>query len=289
LWKGIRQCDIVFSWFGSIHAFFAVLFSKLLGKKSVVVAGGYDVAYEPDIKYGMFSFWWKRWCPKYVFNHADLVLTVSESTTLECIRNARVQKERVKLLYHGFDSEIFKPVETIMKEPIVITIGRVNTDTLIKKGLELFVQSARFLPEKKFLLVGPWDDDTINYLKGIASPNVTLTGGLYGKDLVELCSRAKVYVQASYHESFGCSIAEAMLCECIPVVSRKAAIPEVVGDCGIYVDKLDDVSVAEKIEEALYAPEVLGKKARERIVNYFPLKKRKEDLIQAVNSLSKVK
>lgn len=32
--------DLIFSWYGKLHAFFDMLFYKLLGKKAVVVAGG---------------------------------------------------------------------------------------------------------------------------------------------------------------------------------------------------------------------------------------------------------
>lgn len=285
LFRGVLWCDATFSWFGSINAFFAVLFSNVLGKKSIVVAGGHEVVHEPEIKYGMFSFWWKKWCPLYVFGHVDLVLSVSESTTQECIQNAKTKRKKVQLLYHGFDSERYKPFGAVLKEAIVITIGRVNANNQIKKGLELFVRSARFLPDTEFLLVGPWDDDTINYLKKIASSNVKFTGGLYGEDLIKLCNKSKVYVQVSYHESFGCSIAEAMLCECIPVVSRKGAIPEVVGNCGVYLDKLTAKDVAEKIKEALHGPGDLGKMARERIVNFFPLENREKGLFGAIDSL----
>jgi glycosyltransferase involved in cell wall biosynthesis len=288
LWRlvwGVVWCDATFSWFGKLHAFFAVLFSKIFHKKSVVIAGGDDVAKLPENGYGIFSFWWKRWCPVYIFTHAESILSVSKSTTDECVRNARAQKDKVRLLYHGFDSEKFKPVESIQKEPIVITIGRVSAGNIRKKGLELFVQSAQFLPETKFFLVGPWDDGVIDYLKKLASANVMFTGGLYDRDLVNLCSRAKVYVQVSYHESFGCSIAEAMLCECIPVVSKKAAIPEVTGDCGIYVDELTPKEVANKIREALGLPAEFGRKARDRIVTLFPLEKRREKLFNAVDSL----
>ena len=42
--KGVIWCNLTFSWFGKLNAFFAVLFSKMLGKKAVVVAGGDDVA-----------------------------------------------------------------------------------------------------------------------------------------------------------------------------------------------------------------------------------------------------
>ena len=98
-------------------------------------------------------------------------------------------------------------------------------------------------------------------------------------------SRAKVYVQVSIHESFGCSVAEAMLCECIPVVSRRAALPEVVGDCGYYVNDLNPESVAEKIKEALLVSDGLGKRASERIKTVFPLKKRKVELLKAIKEL----
>lgn len=47
--------DISFSWFGSFHAFFTVLFSRILKKKAVVVAGGHDVAKIPEINYGLMN------------------------------------------------------------------------------------------------------------------------------------------------------------------------------------------------------------------------------------------
>ena len=98
-------------------------------------------------------------------------------------------------------------------------------------------------------------------------------------------AKAKVYEQASRHESFGCSLAEAMLCECIPVVSRNAAIPEVVGDCGFYVNDLNPESVAGNVKEALNVSNDLRENARERIRTHFPLEKRKRELLIAVESL----
>ena len=76
LLNGVIWADLTFSWFGKLQAFFSVLFSKLMSKKCVVVAGGDDVANEPDIEYGMFSFWWKKWCPLFIFRYADLILSV---------------------------------------------------------------------------------------------------------------------------------------------------------------------------------------------------------------------
>lgn len=281
--QNVMWCDITFSWFGKLHAFYAVLFSKLLRKKSVVVAGGDDVARVPEIKYGLFCSWWKKYCPLFVFKYADLILCVSESNRSETLVNAKADPRKVKVLYHGFDGEVFRRTPHIEKEDIVLTVGRVTEETLAKKGLDLFVRSANLLPKRQLFLVGPQTDSAIDMLRREAPENVTFTAGLYGDDLVKMYSRAKVYVQASIHESFGCSVAEAMLCECVPVVSRHGALPEVVGDCGFYIDKLDSQELAARIEEALHSD--MGKRARERVLQLFPLERRRGGLLGAIASL----
>lgn len=280
---GVYRTDLTFSWFGKLHAFFVVIFSKLFGKKAVVVAGGDDVANVPEIKYGMFAYWWKKWCPLFVFQYADLILLVSQFNLQETVENTDANPAKVKLLYHGFDPKKWQRLDDVQKEDLVLTVGQVTEETFLKKGLDLFIKSAAYLSDVHFVLVGPWHDNAINWLQEIASPNVTFTRGLYGDDLIRMYSRAKVYVQASIHESFGCSVAEAMLCECIPVVSHRAALPEVVGDCGFYVDDLNPQSVAYKIKEALASD--LGHVARTRIIQEFPFQKRREALLAAVGKV----
>jgi glycosyltransferase involved in cell wall biosynthesis len=289
LFRGVFWCDDTFSWFGSIHAFFAVLYSKLLSKKSVVISGGHEVAYEPNMKYGMFSFWWKKWCPLFVFKYADLILSVSEFNRRETLENAKAGSVKVKHIYHGFDACKFQPIPDMQKEQLVITVGGIDQERLERKGYERFVRSATYLPDTQFVVVGKWHDNAIDYLRAIAPANMTFIGQVTDTDLLRWFSRAKVYVQASWHEAFGCSLAEAMLCECVPVVSRRAALPEVVGDCGFYVDELTPEAVAAKIQEALKSPGELGKKARERVKTYFPLEKRKEGLFRAINSLLEIR
>ena len=283
--RGTLWADLTFSWFGKLHAFFAVLFSRLLKKKSVVVAGGDDVACERDIGYGMLAYWWKKWCPLFLFHYADLALSVSKSNYRETIFNAKADPCKTKLVYHGFETDGWFQSTGRKKEHLVLTVGRVSEETVVKKGLELFVKSAQFLPNVPFVLVGPWKDRAIDKLKRIAPPNVTFTGGLYGENLIGILRRAKVYVQASFHESFGCSLAEAMLCECIPVVTRRAALPEVVGVCGFYVDTMEPQVIAATISKAFEAPEEFGRNAADRIASFFPLEKRRKEILQAIEFL----
>ena len=288
LWRGVVWCDVTFSWFGKLHAFFAVLFSKILGKKSIVVAGGDDVACIPEIKYGMFCFWRKKWCPLFVFHFADMILSVSEFTRNSTLRNAHSDPGKTKTVYHGFDPEKWKRNKNINKENIVITVGSITEETLYIKSLLLFVQCAKLLPDIQFFVVGPYEKKALDALKGIAAPNVKFLGALHGDGLIRMYSRAKVYVQASLHESFGCSLAEAMLCECVPVVSNKAALPEVVGDTGVYLDELTAENIAGKIKYALTLSADHGARARNRIIEKYPLEQRRQKILDVMSKIENI-
>ena len=236
------QCDVSFSWFASGHSFAAVLFSKLLGKKSIVVAGGYDVACVPEINYGQFAHSTvRKFMTEFSLKHADLVLPVSEFTKKEVLRWAMPKK--IQVVYNGIDINRFSAGGK--KEDLVITVGGVSRSNLRRKGLETFVKSARLVPEARFVVIGKEQDDSINSLRSIASPNVSFTGFVNDKELLQWYQKAKVYVQASAYESFGMSLAEAMLCQCVPVVTDRGALPEVVGETGYYAPFEDEKATAE--------------------------------------------
>jgi len=76
-----------------------------------------------------------------------------------------------------------------------------------------------------------------------------------------------------------------MLCECVPVGTKHCGIPTAIGDTGFYVPYGDEKATATTIKKALKSAEDLGKKARERIVSHFPLKKREERLHDIITGL----
>ena len=51
--KGVLWLDTTFSWFADVHAFAAVLFSKIFKRKTIVVVGGYEVAKVLEVKEGI--------------------------------------------------------------------------------------------------------------------------------------------------------------------------------------------------------------------------------------------
>lgn len=274
--SGILTTDLNVSWFAYTQAYYAVYFSKLFNKKSIIIVGGFDVSEEETLDKNFSERRIKDL--KYTLNNATTVLAVSERLRKKALRFTN--RKDVQLIYHGFDYEFFKPSGE--KENLVITVGYVKQDNLLRKGHEAFVRAAEYCPEIKFALIGDHLDNSIDYLKSIASPNVDFPGWVSDDELVKYLQKAKVYVQVSAHEGFGLSLAEAMLCECVPVVTDRGAIPEVVGDAGYYVPFNDPKATAEFIKFAMHSDK--GRLSRERIKSLYPLSKRENELLNYIEN-----
>jgi glycosyltransferase involved in cell wall biosynthesis len=280
----VVKSDLVFGWFASWHTFFPVLIARMLGRTSVLVVGGYDTANMTEIAYGSQRGGIKQWIVQMTMQLATHLIAFSEFSRSEAIRHTNIEPFKISMIYLGLENLKY-PLSR--KEPMAITVGNVDRSNLQRKGLEMFVRAASCLPQIPFILIGAWRDDTINYLRSIASPNVQFTGWVSDQELRDYFSRARVYVQASRHEGFGLAVAEAMLCECIPVVTRAGALPEVVGNTGIYIDSTESKVLAEGVQRALIVDGQLGKDGRERVMREFPLERRREQMYQLIEKILK--
>lgn len=279
--RAIFNSDLTYSWFASGHSFIAVLISKLLGKRSMVVAGGYDVAYEPEINYGQYTLGKdKRIYADFVLNNADLILAVSRFTKGEAM--ARAKPRSIRVIYNGIDAEKFVPEGE--KEDLVITVASGTKDVIRLKGIDAFAKAAEQIPGSNFLVLGLLDNDREILAARYPFPNLKLCGRLSQTDLLRCYQKARVYCQLSYRESFGVALAEAMACGCVPVATERAALPEVVGDTGFYVPYDDEMATAKAIREALHSDR--GNRARDRVNSCFPARKREIQLLEAVRMIS---
>ena len=278
----VVSSDLVFGWFASWHTFFPILLAWILGKPSVVVVGGYDTANMPEIGYGSMRGGGKQWIARTILQLATRLVAFSEFSRYEAICNGRVDASRVKRIYIGVPSQTFDSTE---KELLAITTGNVDHDNLKRKGIESFVRAAALLPDIPFVVMGAWRDESILYLQSIASANVKFTNWVSDSELGNYFTRARVYVQASQHEGFGLAVAEAMLAECVPVVTRAGALPEVVGDCGVYIDSPSPQAIADGVRQVLKMDSQAGHRVRIRIEKEFALERRREQLFALINQL----
>lgn len=269
----INRSDIIFIWFAGYHAFITTLLSKFFKKPIIVAAGGYDVSCEKEIGYGWLGYPILKHMVRYVLRYAKNILAVSEFTKKEIDRYLGIKD--VKIVYPSINSNIFTPRGN--KKNMVLTVSAAKgIDRIQAKGLHTFVKSAKYLPDVKFVAIGI-QKKAVKILQKTAPSNVTILGPIPQDKLVSYYQEAKVYCQLSYMETYGITAAEAMSCECIPVVTNKGASPEVVGNTGFYVPYGDEKETAVMIKKALVSKN-LGKKARKRILKLFPDKKRENEL-----------
>jgi len=268
MFKGILWADYTYSWFANIGALWCVIWSKLFRKKSIVVIGGYEVAKIPEIRYGAMLDKNESRKVKFILNHADELICVSDYNKKE---TQQYTDNPLKLIYNCVDTDYFKPHGD--KEDIVLMVA--SADAKIRKGIHTYIEVAKQMPDIQFVMVGSNDFD-----KNDIPSNLKLPGHISDQELLEYYQRAKVYCQLSYYESFGVAILEAMACNCIPVVTHVAAIPEVVGLTGYYVEYGNVEDTVNAIKQVLNNPVPNYPRSPREQALFFDISDRKHGLEQ---------
>lgn len=260
---------IVVFWFATANLVpLLARLAKLLGRKVVVVTGGQDAVYLPEIDWGDLKHPRHRSRYATLVSLADAVLPFSDSARRDIERLA--QPRHLVTAYPSVDSAFFAP-RAVERHPRVVTCCyEYGAGNIVQKGLDQFVAVARRLPELEFVVVGNPIDDAARRLQAGAPPNVRFRPRIPAKSgYRDFLAESAVYAQLSAHEGFGVSLAEAMACGCVPVASDRYSLPEVVGDAGHVVAYADEPAAATAIAAAARANGVARDRARARVVSLF--------------------
>ena len=276
--KGVLWADVTFTWFAEIYALWAARLSRIMGKPSVVVIGGYEVAQVPEIAYGSAIHPETREMVAKILSKAGASLAVSEFVRQSALAISRDAK--VEVVHNAIDAHALVPSKT--KEDIVVTVGGATRPRWILKGIDVFVRASAHVPNAKFVVIGPYDEQVVEELRKL-NPAVEFTGELPHAQVIEWLDKAKVYCQLSRVESFGFALAEAMSLGCYPVVSDQGALPEIVGESGLVVKYGDASAAAEAIKKAIHWGK--GRDARSRVVEKFSVEKREQQLCAVIDTI----
>lgn len=282
LWRGVRSCDLVFGWFASWHTALALRFARALRKPSVLIFGGFDTANMPEIGYGSQRGGVRRRMVRTTAGLATRLITNSNNSLAEIEQNVSIDPARVRVVYHGIPDRFPDAAERPERDRMALTVGAVYSVNLARKGHGPFMAAARTVPDVDFVLAGEWWDETGERLAAEAPANARVTGRLSDEDLDALFRSAAVYVQASLHEGFGLSLAEAMLAGAVPVVTNAGALPEVVGDTGVVIAEPTPEAVAVGVRRALELGRPAGLAARERVRTHFTYEMRRDGVLEEV-------
>lgn len=229
------------------------------------------------------------------------VHVVTNSEKEQMMKYLKVPEEKIFIIPHGVDHDIFKP--PINKEesrrnilskfflkgvPYFIHVSESNwARKNIIRLLEAFKKAKDKGIVHNLIIVGK--NDPIVYKKANEISGVKVLGFVSDEHLVELLQGADALLLPSIHEGFGLPIVEAMACEVPVLTSNTFSCPEVAADGGILVDPYDVTEITNKIQELSKNSklrETLAKKALERSQN-FSWRKTAEGLLELYESVNK--
>jgi glycosyltransferase involved in cell wall biosynthesis len=208
----------------------------------------------------------------------DRVIAVSRASGEDTIRDFKLNRDRVRTVHNGIDTDIFKRLDHVGKVPNrLVIVGKADDR---KKGVPFLLEAVRLLKDDvdvNVSVVGAQDPDgcSASLVRDLGiGDRVTFTGRLETEDLVRLYSSAEIAVTASLYEGFGLPAAEAMACGTPVIASRAGALPEIVGDdgCGMLVPPADPPALAAAIKDLLSDDarrHRMGEAARQRIEKRF--------------------
>lgn len=278
-----HKYDAFYIWFADDHAFLPALFSKLFGKKSFLVIGGYDSARDIALNYGVFVNKIRGVLALQAMKWSSVNIAVSNHVLKKI--NAILSRTDNVMIHNCVSLDYY----SFSKKPdseYIITIAKVsNKRTLLIKGIDTFLQLANRLPTRKFKIIGlEIDKIELKKLGYFVPENVTIYSGLPHNELVTHLMSSKIYCQFSRQESFGLSVAESVAYGCIPIVTRTGGLTEVVGDFGYYVPR--DVARISEIVNVISDKPTLSIEELHRqqkyINNKFGVRNRSQKLIELI-------
>ncbi|MFN8319162.1 MAG: glycosyltransferase [Saprospiraceae bacterium] len=296
--KNIKKSKAIFVMFGGYWALVPVIMAKYFKKPCFIILGGTDCMSFPSLNYGNLRIPLLRTILRKVYENATCLLPVHKSL-IECDNNYYLQQEskqgilnnlkginiNFSEIYNGFNSKEFNKNEAKRKKNRFISIASIDSDIrYILKGGDLIFKLADIYPNYEFVLVGISE----NYLKKIKKipQNLKIISFCHSEKIVDLLKSSTFYLQLSISEGFPNSLAEAMLCGCIPIGSDVGAIPEIIDDKSRIVKKRDIYEVCSIINTLLEKSEIelksLSDHSYSRILNNFSIEKRQKSLLDII-------
>ena len=198
---------------------------------------------------------------------AEVVLTVSEFLKRQVVDWFGVPEEKVVVVGNGVEEHFFTAAQDPAgvsgeppERPYLLCVGGLNNldggDRVIKVARLLQKQ----LPEFRILVAG-WQHNPVARAQAAELSNLQLLGFVESSRLAKLMRDAFALLYLTRYETFGIAAAEAMATGTPVITCRTTAVPEVVGDDGLYVN-------ADEPEETLAAVRLLMEQPsyRERLI-----------------------
>jgi glycosyltransferase involved in cell wall biosynthesis len=293
----VSSAKVIICFFSGYHSLLPALFGRVFRKPVLIFLGGADAYRYPTFNYGHFNklligkatCWSAKLADRLLPVDDCLIFSESEYFSKEYAKQGIKYfcpglKTPFTTIHLEYDPRLFySQFEGRKKNSFISAAFGIEGSSFVRKGMDLIIEVAKILPDCEFTILGCSAD----VIKVPFSQNVRFIPPVPYEQLPAMYSRHQFYLQLSIAEGFPSAICEAMLCECVPIGSRVAAIPMIVGDTGFMLDKRDVHKLKEIILEAITRNDLdeLGVKARQRIMENFYPGVRSERIYEIIDEL----
>ena len=207
---------------------------------------------------------------------AELVITVSSVTAEEVTSYLGVHPDKIRVIPSAA-GEQFKPRRDPaplselknkygLRSGFILTVGgfdpRKNLPRLIRawKALSPSVRAGN-----KLVLVGALDHESqvrpvLDEIKAQGvDDSVRLLGQVSDRELPLLYNLAAALVFPSFYEGFGLPALEAMSSGCPVLAAKVSALPEVIGEAGLYFNPAETKEISRAMEAGLTNPDLMAR------------------------------
>jgi glycosyltransferase involved in cell wall biosynthesis len=292
----IWSTDIVVCEFASYHSLLPVLMARMARKPSLVIIGGTDAHYFPQIGYGnytksllgAFTRYTLHWATHIAPKHDSLIYHhYTYDTQCPPCQGVRAIAPEIKTPYttieNGYDAtQWYCDTPKIPRSFITVCGGLGYSFQYQLKGIDLYVAAARYLPDAVFTLIGV----PVGYTIPDCPPNLTLIPATPNESLRAYYSTHQYYMQLSMAEGFPNALCEAMLCACVPIGSAVFSIPEIIADTGYILHERNETQLKALLDTSLASDQIAsGQAARARVASLYTEHIRQDKLLALVAKL----
>lgn len=184
------------------------------------------------------------------------ILTVSQFSKKEIVRNLKLQKEKVFVTYNGVaanyipevDQEKLDYVREIyeLPEKFIFCLSNNKPHKNVQQLVRAFCYSDLQIP---LVLACPVDKNLIRISENYGKKHlIYFTKFIDEQHLPAVYSMTHLFVYPSTYEGFGLPPLEAISCGAPVVVARSSSLPEVVGEHAIFVNPYDYKAIANALK-----------------------------------------
>lgn len=252
-------------------------------KKTVVTIHDLAYKYFPEA-YPYFDLKYLDWSTKKAVEKAAKIIVPSQATKNDLIKFYNANPQKIIVIYHGCDTERFKPdlskekiwkvllkygilksnsslkfvdSQPEMDVPYILYVGRIEDKKNIKNLIVAFslLKKERGMEHKLVLAGKPGYkyDEIRKIIQNLGlEKEIIETGFVDDEDLPYLYAGADIFVFPSRYEGFGLPILEAFACGVPVIASNCSSIPEVVGEAALLVDTNKPISLAAVMSKVIH-------------------------------------